>query len=116
MRYYQHLARLEREGFEVVVDKTWEDVPIRDCFDDSCYDIAGMEDKVNRGVMDWFILRVRVLFDGFVFGSAYLGGCLYENPNEVLIDGTAEDLICEAMSLAKEKINDLSRKIHHLQA
>jgi hypothetical protein len=51
-----------------------------------------------------------------VFGSAYLGGCLYENPNEVLIDGTAEDLICEAMSLAKEKINDLSRKIHHLQA
>jgi hypothetical protein len=111
MRYYDHLATYERKGFEVIVDKTWEDVAIRDCFDDSCYDIREMEDKVERGVLDWFMLRVRVLLDGHEMGSACLGGCMYEDAKEVLTDGTAEDLIWEAMLQAKEAVWPLMRKL-----
>lgn len=110
-RYYDELARFEREGFDVIVDKTWEEISLRDCFDDTCYDIRDMEDKVNSGFYDWFMLRVRVLVDGHELGSAYLGGCLYEDAREVLSDGTAEDQIFMALEEAKKEVWPLMRRL-----
>jgi hypothetical protein len=107
MRHYEQLAVFERNGFDVIVDKTYEDMHPRDSFDDSCHDIDEICDKIDRGVYDWFMLRVRVLFDGLELGSAYLGGCLYENANEILSDGTAEDFIAEAMKEAKQRVSHL---------
>ena len=104
MRYYDQLAVFERNGFDVIVDKTYEDMHPRDSFDDSCHDIDEICKEIDRGYLDWFMLRVRVLFDGLELGSAYLGGCLYENPNEILSDGTAEDIIGEAMKEAKQRV------------
>jgi GH15 family glucan-1,4-alpha-glucosidase len=111
MRYYDELARFEREGFDVIVDKTWEEISLRDCFDDTCYDIRDMEDKVNSGFYDWFMLRVRVLVEGHELGSAYLGGCLYEDAREVLSDGTAEDQIFMAIEEARKEVYPLMRKL-----
>ncbi len=110
-RYYDELARYEREGFDVIVDKTWEEISLRDCFDDSCYDIRDMENKVNSGELDWFMLRVRALVDGHELGSAYLGGCLYEDAREVLSDGTAEDQIYMALEEAKKAVWPLMRQL-----
>jgi len=110
-RYYDELARYEREGFDVIVDKTWEDIPLRDCFDDSCYDIRQMEEQVNSGELDWFMLRVRALVDGHELGSAYLGGCLYADAREVLSDGTAEDQIFMALEEARKVVYPLMRKL-----
>jgi hypothetical protein len=101
MRYWDTLLQAQREGFEIIVDKSWEDIPIRDLFDDTCYDIAEMEDKVNRGDLDWFMLRARVLLDGHELGSHICGGFLYEDAREVLRDGMAEDLIYQAMEEAR---------------
>jgi len=115
-RYWDELARYEREGFDVIVDKTWEDVALRDCFDDSCYDIRDMEDKVNSGFYDWFMLRVRVLVDGHELGRSYLGGCLYEDAREVLSDGTAEDQIFMALEEAKKEVWPLMRKLQGINA
>ena len=111
MRYYDELARYERDGFEIIVDKSWEDIPLRDCFDDSCYDIKEMEDKVNSGLLDWFFLRVRVFVEGNELGSSYLGGMLYEDARECLTDGTAEDQIYMAMEEAKKAVYPLMRKL-----
>jgi len=116
MRYYDELARFEREGFDVIVDKTWEDISLRDCFDDSCYDIRDMENKVNSRELDWFMLRVRVMVDGHELGSAYLGGCLYEDAREVLTDGTAEDQIFMAIEEAKRAVWPLMRKLQGINA
>lgn len=104
MRYYDQLAVFERNGFDVIVDKTYEDMHPRDSFDDSCHDIDEICKEIDRGYLDWFTLRVRVLFDGLELGSAYLGGCLYENASEILSDGTAEDIIGEAMKEAKQRV------------
>jgi hypothetical protein len=60
------------------------------------------------------MLRVRVLVEGLELGSAYLGGCLYEDPREILTDGTAEDFIAEAMVEAKSQVYRLSRKFTEL--
>lgn len=113
MRYYDELARYERMGFDVIVDKTWEDLDLRGQFEDS--DLDEIVDKVNNGTYEWFMLRVRVMFEGHEMGSAYLGGCLYEDAREVLIDGTAEDLIDEAMAEAKREVNNLAGKLWALQ-
>jgi len=111
MRYYDELARYEREGFDIIVDKTYEDLPIRDLFDDTCHDIRELERKVDAGIYEWFMLRVRVLVDGHELGSHYLGGCMYENAREVLTDGVAEDCIGEALQEARRAVWPLMRRL-----
>jgi hypothetical protein len=111
MHHYDKLAEMEREGFTVIVDKTWEDIDVGDCFDDTCYDIQDMRDKINSGDLDWFMLRVRVMVEGNELGSHYLGGCLYEDAREVLTDGTAEDCIYAAIEEAKKAVWPLMRRL-----
>ena len=112
MRHYEDLAKYERAGFDIVVDKTWEDLDPRDHFD-----VADAEEvcmKIDEGTYDWFMLRVRVFFDGHEMGSHYLGGCCYEDARTVLTDGTAEDCIASAMDEAKKEIVRLREKLADL--
>jgi len=114
MRYYDTLAEFERDGYDIIVDKTYEDLNPRDSFDDTVCDIDEIIKDIDRGHLEWFMLRVRVLVEGLELGSAYLGGCLYEDPREILTDGTAEDFIAEAMVEAKSQVYRLSRKFTEL--
>jgi hypothetical protein len=109
MRYYDTLAEYEREGYEIIVDKSYEDMDPKDCFDDECFNIKEMYEDINSGRLDWFMLRVRVLVEGLELADEYLGGCLYKDAREVLTDGTAEDLIDQAMDRAKGQVYRLSR-------
>ena len=124
MRYWDELLREDRGDLEVVVDKSWEDIPVRDLFDDSIdpdtgkpiYDIQEMERQINAGDLDWFMLRARVFVEGLEVGSSIVGGFLYEDAREVLKDGTAEDLIYQAIEEAKPKFYRLSRVFGGLSA
>ena len=116
MRYWDELARFERDGFDIIVDKTWEDMDPRDSFDDTCYDIKEIREDINSGKLDWFMLRVRALVDGHELGSAYLGGCLYGDAREVLRDGTAEDIIEEALVEARKAVWPLMRRLQAINA
>ena len=114
MRYYDELATYERDGFEIIVDKSYEDLNPRDSFDDSVIDIEEIIKDIDRGHLEWFMLRVRVLVEGLELASEYLGGCLYEDPREILTDGTAEDLIDMAMTEAKKDVYRLYKKFQDL--
>jgi hypothetical protein len=115
MRDYTVLAELDREGFNVIVDKTWEDLHPRDSFDTSIdpdtgnpyYDIEDMCRKIDRGDLDWFMLRVRVMHEDVELAVNYVGGFLYEDATEVLRDGTAEDMIWESVEEAKRRVPTL---------
>lgn len=107
MRHYEPLATLDRAGFEIRVDKSWEDLNPRDCFDDAVSDIDEIIRDIDRGHLDWFMLRVRALVDGHELGSAYLGGMLYEDARECLTDGSAEDLISQAIAEAQQEARRL---------
>lgn len=111
MRYYDELATYERNGFTVVVDKTYEDIDpwdqLSECFDSK----EQLYEDIESCKYDWFMLRVRVFVEGLEVGSAYLGGCLYEDAREVLTDGTAEDMIAEAMIGARNTVYPLMRKL-----
>jgi hypothetical protein len=116
MRHYTELARFERDGFDIIVDRTWEDDPVSICFDDTCWDIKDIERKIDSGQYDWFMLRVRVLVEGLELGSAYLGGMLYEDARECLSDGTADDIIDEALRGAKLAVWPLMRRLQGINA
>ena len=119
MRDYTELATYQRDGFEIVVDKTWEDLSLDQCFDTSIdpesgkpyYDVRKMARQVDRCELDWFMLRVRVMLDGHELGTHYLGGCLYEDAKQVLTDGTVEDCLIEAMHEAKQEVKRLKAKL-----
>ena len=106
-RYYDELARYERDGFDIIVEKTYEDIDPRGQFDTD--DIEEIIKDIDRGHIEWFMLRVRVLVEGLELSSEYLGGCLYEDPREILTDGTAEDIIDTAMTDAKKQVYRLSK-------
>jgi hypothetical protein len=114
MRHYDELASFERDGFFVIVDKTWEDLNPRDQFDDCVTDLDKMCQEIDSGLMDWFMLRVRVLVDGLELGVSHVGGCLYEDAKEVLTDGLAEDLIYEALVEAKGQVYKYKQKFAEL--
>ena len=107
MQYYNELATYERDGFTVIVDTTHEDLHPRDCFESD--DIDAIIKDIDRGHLEWFMLRVRVLVEGHELASEYLGGCLYEEPKEILTDGTAEDIIDTALTNAKKQVYRLSK-------
>ena len=108
-RYYDTIAEFERDGYDIIVDKTYEDLSPRDCFDDTQFDIAEINHNIEHGNLDWFQLRVRVLVEGLELAATHVGGCLYADAKEVLVDGLAEDFIAQAMVEAKSKVYRLSR-------
>ena len=122
MRDYTMLAELDRDGFNVIVDKTWEDLHPRDSFDTSTdpdtgkpyYDIEDMCRKIDRGDLDWFMLRVRVMHEDLELAVNYVGGFLYEDASEVLRDGTAEDMIWETVEEAKRRVPTLIQGLSKL--
>jgi hypothetical protein len=113
-RHFDEIDSFERDGFTVIVDKTWEDIPVADCFDDTQFDIAEINHNIEHGHMDWFMLRVRLMVDEYEIASEYLGSCLYENPREVLTDGTVDDLIATAMITAKREVYRMYKRFQDI--
>ena len=115
MRYYETLLETDRGGFNVIVDKTYEEIDPADCFDDTVSDIEAIRKDIERGHLDWFMLRVRVFFEDLELASSYLGGMLYEDPSECLTDGAAEDMIEEALAEARARIPNLTEGLLKLE-
>jgi hypothetical protein len=103
-RYFEHLDTQVRDGFIIVVDKTYEDTDpwdsLSECFDSK----EELFKDIDSGKYEWFMLRVRALVSGHTLAEEWVGGCLYENAEDVLKDGIAEDLIQEAIAQAKTEI------------
>jgi len=109
-RYYDILLEEDRGQFHVIVDKTWEDLHPKDCFDDSVTDIQEICEKIDRGSLDWFMLRCRVMFEGVELASDYIGGFLYEDARDILTDGVAEDIIEDTIRQAREAAVEMKAK------
>lgn len=114
MRYWDELARYEQAGFEIIIDKSWEDISPRDLFDESITDIDELCRKIDSYDLDWFMLRARAMLDGHELGSHIVGGFLYEDAREVLRDGTAQDLASEAIAEAQQEARRLQGSLQRV--
>lgn len=118
MRHYDTLLETQRGPYTVIVDKTWEDLPLDHLFDTSIdpdtgkpyYDVHEMYAQIEMGDLDYFMLRTRVFYEGVELSSEYLGGMLYEDAKECLTDGSAEDQIWMALESAKKAAIDYKQK------
>ena len=113
-RHFDEIDAFDRDGFTVIVDKTYEDIDpwdhLSECFDDKKQLYADIE----SGKYDWFMLRVRLMVDEYEIAVEWLGGCLYENPREVLTDGTVDDLIATAMITAKREVYRMYKRFQDI--
>ena len=73
-----------------------------------------MAQQIDRGDLDYFMLRVRVLFEGHELAAEHVGCFLYEDAREVLRDGTAEDMIGTAVEQARTAAAELFHKLQQL--
>jgi hypothetical protein len=116
-RHYDTLLETQSEGFDIIVDKTWEDLSPRDLFDcETEEEIDEICRKIDNGTLDWFMLRVRAFYDGVELGTDYVGGFLYDNPMDVLKDGVVDDMIYTAVKEAKGNAQSLYQKLQGLCA
>lgn len=113
-RYWDILQESHKDGFTIIVDKSWEDCHPRDLFDDSVTDIDDVCRKIDRGDLDWFMLRVRAMVEGHELASTVVGGFLYEDPREVLNDGVVSDMIDEAVDEARKEAVVLKQRLEAL--
>jgi len=113
-RYYDTLLEEQRGQFQIILDKTWEDLHPKDCFDDSVTDIQEICEKIDRGSLDWFMLRCRVFYEGVELAEDYIGGFLYEDAREILTDGVAEDIIEDTIRQAREAAVEMKKKFAEL--
>lgn len=122
-RYWDTLEERDVGQLRIVIDKTWEDLHPADCFDTSTdpdtgkpyFDIEEICNKIDSYQLDWFVLRASVYYEDILLGRNIVGGFLYEDAREVLKDGTAEDLIYEAMREARERAAELKTKFMDLE-
>jgi len=121
--YWDILEERDVGQLRIVLDKTWEDSHPRDLFDTSTdpdtgrpyFDIEQMCQDIDDDKLDWFMLRARVFYEDIELGSHIVGGFLYEDAREVLRDGMAEDLMCEAMREAKKRAAQLKTAFMDLE-
>lgn len=106
-QYWTQFHTEQHDKFTIVASWNYEDCPIADCFDESCDDIKEYERKVENGDLYWFILRVQVFLNGVMLGCDYLGGCMYENVEDVLTDGMYEDVKYQAIQQAENWLTEV---------
>jgi hypothetical protein len=86
MQHWEKLHSEKVQGFDIDFSITYDETHPRDLFDDSIEDINELCDKIDRGVLTWFIAKVTASKNGIVLSDDYLGGCLYENAMDFVTD------------------------------
>ena len=120
--YWDTLLETEREGYKIILDKTWEDIDPADLMDTSIdpdtgkpyFDMDEIYSDINNGNLDWFMLRARVFVEDLEIAREIVGGFLYKDAREVLTDGVADDMIYEALTQAKSRVYNLANTFTEL--
>ena len=115
MRYYTTVKEFRYAEFDIIVDWTYEDCSVRDCFDETEEEFAEMERRLNADLDTHYIARVRAMYDDVEMGSDTLGSCYARDcsPEDDINDGIGgylEDMIEQAVDEARtEAVRMLDR-------
>ena len=108
MTYFTTVKEFRYAEFDVIVDWTYEDCSVRDCFDETEEEFAEMERRLNAHLDTHYVARVRVMYDGVEMGCDTLGSCYARecSPEDDINDGIGgylEDMIEQAVDQAREE-------------
>jgi len=118
MRDFYQVKTFKVDQFDIIVDWTYEDTPIRDCFDETDEEYAEMERRCRAYIDTHYVARVRAMYDGKEMGSDYLGSCYaYDcDPEDDITfrsGGYLEQMVEEAVDQAR---NEAVRMLDRLKA
>ena len=108
MRYYTTVKEFKVDQFDVIVDWTYEDCSVRDCFDETEEEFCEMERRLDAYLDTHYIARVRAMYDGVEMGCSTLGSCYARDcsPEDDInegIGGYLEDMVDEAVDQARNE-------------
>ena len=108
MRNFTTVKEFKIDQFDIIVDWTYEDTSIRDCFDKFDAQYEEMERRLNAYIDTHYVARVRAMYDGVEMGSDYLGSCYaYDcTPEDDINDGIGgylEQMVDEAVDQARNE-------------
>ena len=108
MRDYTVAKEFKVDQFDIIVDWTYEDYSVRDCFDETEEEFAEMERRLDAYIDTHYIARVRAMYDGVELGCATLGSCYARDcsPEDDINDGIGgylADMVDEAVDDAREE-------------
>jgi len=116
--FWTHAKTVADPGrlYTIHIDWCYEDVAIRDCFDETVSDVADMERRCDAGIDTHFITRVRAFWRGYELASTTLGSCYaYDcSPEEEIEAGLAgylSDMTDEVVAEADRELIRLNREI-----
>jgi hypothetical protein len=115
MRYYTTVKEFKYAEFDVIIDWTYEDCSVRDCFDETEEEFREMERRLDNEIDTHYIARVRAMYDGVEMGVDHLGSCYARDcyPEDDINDGIGgylEGMIEEAVDQARtEAVRMLDR-------
>ena len=106
MRYYTTVREFKVDQFDVIVDWTYEDCSVRDCFDETEEEFREMERRLDNEIDTHYMVRVRAMYDGVEMGVAHLGSCYARDcsPEDDInegIGGYLADMVDEAVDQAR---------------
>ena len=108
MRNFTTVKEFRYAEFNVIVDWTYEDCSVRDCFDETEEEFEEMERRLDAYLDTHYVARVRAMYDGVEMGSATIGSCYARDcsPEDDINDGIGgylEDMIEEAVDQARSE-------------
>ena len=108
MRDFYHAKTFKVDQFDIIVDWTYEDCSVRDCFDETEEEFAEMERRLDAYIDTHYIARVRAMYDGVemgcdTIGSCYARECSPEDDIDAGIGGYLADMVEEAVDQAREE-------------
>ena len=106
MRYFTTVKEFKVDQFDIIVDWTYEDCSVRDCFDETEEEFQEMERRLEAYLDTHYIARVRAMYDGVEMGSDTLGSCYARDcsPEDDINDGIGgylEDMVDQAVDQAR---------------
>lgn len=102
MEFYRELIRRYQEGFDVIVDYTYDHTHPALIFNPNNYSIDKIMQRIDSGEYEYFNLRIRVFFAGKLFNQGKIEHCLERSVDDMLvkdcdiIEEFIETLIMEA--------------------
>jgi hypothetical protein len=108
MRYYTTAKEFKVDQFDVIVDWTYEDCSVRDCFDETEEEFREMERRLDNEIDTHYIARVRAMYDGVEMGVDHLGSCYARDcsPEDDINDGIGgylADMVDQAVDQARNE-------------
>ena len=108
MRYYTTVKEFKVDQFDVIVDWTYEDCSVRDCFDETEEEFREMERRLDNEIDTHYIARVRAMYDGVEMGVDHLGSCYARDcsPEDDINDGIGgylTDMVDQAVDQARNE-------------